>query len=60
MDVTKIRARCYQFTAVDDCTRLRILRLYPPKHAENTVKFLYEVIKNFLLLSFHFFLIFIE
>jgi len=48
MDVTKIRVRCYQFTAVDDCTRLRVLRLYPSKHAENTVKFLYEVIESFL------------
>jgi hypothetical protein len=48
MDVTKIRVRCYQFTAVDDCTRLRVLRLYPSKHSENTVKFLYEVIESFL------------
>lgn len=48
MDITKIRACCYQFTAVDDCTRLRVLRLFPSKHAENTVKFLYEVIESFL------------
>ncbi|MGE0207429.1 MAG: IS481 family transposase, partial [Candidatus Babeliales bacterium] len=46
MDVMKVRAKCYQFTAVDDCTRLRVLRLYSSKHAENTVKFLYEVIEN--------------
>lgn len=46
LDVMKIRAKCYQFTAVDDCTRLRVIRLYPSKHAENTVKFLYEVIEN--------------
>ena len=47
MDVTKIRSKCYQFTAVDDCTRLRVLRLYPSKHGENTVKFLYEVLESF-------------
>lgn len=46
MDVMKVRAKCYQFTAIDDCTRLRVLRLYSSKHAENTVKFLYEVIEN--------------
>jgi len=47
LDVMKVRANCYQFTAIDDCTRLRVLRLYPSKHAENTVKFLYEVLDNF-------------
>jgi IS30 family transposase len=47
MDVMKVRAKCYQFTAVDDCTRLRVMRLYSSKHAENTVKFLYEVIESF-------------
>jgi transposase InsO family protein len=44
LDVMKVRSKCYQFTAVDDCTRLRVLRLYPSKHAENTVNFLSEVI----------------
>lgn len=47
LDVMKVRAKCYQFTAIDDCTRLRVLRLYPSKHAENTVNFLYEVIESF-------------
>lgn len=47
MDVMKIRAKCYQFTAVDDCTRLRIMRLFSSKHADNTVKFLYEAIESF-------------
>lgn len=47
MDVMKVRAKCYQFTAVDDCTRLRVLRLYSSKHAENTVQLLYEVIEGF-------------
>jgi transposase InsO family protein len=48
MDVMKVRANCYQFTAVDDCTRLRVLRLFPSKHAENTVKFLHAVIESFI------------
>jgi transposase len=47
MDVTKIRPRCYQFTAIDDCTRLRVLRLYPNKKAENTVHFFSEVLSSF-------------
>lgn len=28
IDVMKVGAKCYQFTAVDDCTRLRVMRLY--------------------------------
>ncbi|OJW49686.1 MAG: hypothetical protein BGO67_04075 [Alphaproteobacteria bacterium 41-28] len=47
IDVTKVRQRCYQFTAVDDCTRLRVLRLYTAKTAENAVKFLFEVLEAF-------------
>jgi transposase InsO family protein len=47
IDVTKIRAKCYQFTAVDDCTRMRVLRLYSSKHSYNTVLFLGEVLDNF-------------
>lgn len=31
MDVTKIGAKCYQFTAIDDCTRMRAIKLYPIK-----------------------------
>lgn len=47
LDVTKIRSNCYQFTAVDDCTRLRVLRLYPNKTAENAIKFLFEMLDSF-------------
>lgn len=47
MDVTKIRPKCYQFTAIDDCTRLRVLRLYPNKKAESAVQFLSEVLDAF-------------
>lgn len=48
MDVTKIGPKCYQFTAVDDCTRLRTLRLYPNKRAESTVDFLGHVLDTFV------------
>ena len=29
MDVMKVRNGAYQFTAIDDCTRLRTIRVYP-------------------------------
>lgn len=47
MDVMKVRSKCYQFTAIDDCTSLRVMRLYHSKNAENTVNFLYEVLESF-------------
>ena len=47
IDVTKICSKCYQFTAVDDCTRLRVLRIYSSKHATNTVLFLGEILDHF-------------
>src|SRR5690242_18541389 len=47
VDVTKIGPNCYQFTAIDDCTRFRTLRLYPNKKAESTVDFLGHIIDTF-------------
>jgi transposase InsO family protein len=47
MDVTKICSKCYQFTAIDDCTRLRVLRLYSNKKAESAIRFLFEVLDSF-------------
>ncbi|MCH5718629.1 hypothetical protein MKP07_21685 [Niabella hibiscisoli] len=47
MDVTKIGAKCYQFTAIDDCTRMRAMKLYPNKKAESTVDFLGYVLDTF-------------
>lgn len=44
IDVTKIGPKCYQFTAIDDCTRLRVLRLYPNKKAISAVEFLGHVL----------------
>lgn len=47
IDVTKIGPKCYQFTAIDDCTRLRVLRLYPNKKAESSVNFLGQILDSF-------------
>jgi transposase InsO family protein len=47
MDVTKLRAKAYQFTAIDDCTRLKTIRGYPNKKAESTIDFLHEMLRTF-------------
>ena len=47
MDVRKLRAGAYQFTAIDDCTRLKVTRVYPRKTAKNSVAFLFEVLDGF-------------
>ena len=47
LDVTKIGPKCYQFTAIDDCTRMRALKLYPNKKAESTIDFLGHVLDTF-------------
>jgi len=47
IDVTKVGPKCYQFTAIDDCTRFRALRLYPNKKAESTVDFLGHILDTF-------------
>lgn len=46
MDVTKIRAGLYQYTAIDDCTRYRVLSLYKRKTAKNTLDFIDKVIEE--------------
>src|SRR5699024_11449461 len=40
MDTTKIALGFFQFTAIDDCTRFRVLGLYPRRTAGNAVNFL--------------------
>jgi transposase InsO family protein len=47
MDVCKIGPKVYQFTAIDDCTRLKVVRLYPSKESNSTLLFLEEVIREF-------------
>lgn len=40
MDTCKIAPGLYQYTAVDDCTRYQVLRLYSRRTAANTLLFL--------------------
>jgi len=47
MDVCKILPGAYQYTAIDDCTRFKVIRIYPRKTAKNTVNFLGEVLDDF-------------
>ena len=47
IDVTKVGPRCYQFTAIDDCTRFRALRLYPNKKSESAIDFLGHILDTF-------------
>lgn len=47
IDVMKISGKCYQFTAIDDCTRMRVLRVYERKTAANSIHFLFEVLDAF-------------
>jgi transposase InsO family protein len=46
MDVCKITARCYQYTAIDDCTRWKVVALYPRLTDLNTLNFLDQVIER--------------
>jgi transposase InsO family protein len=48
VDTCKIGKNLYQFTAIDDCTRLRVLGLYDARSAKNAVQFLREqMLKEF-------------
>jgi len=47
VDNRKIRDGLFQYTAVDDCTRLRVLVLYPSRTAQNSVDFLDHILKGF-------------
>jgi transposase InsO family protein len=40
------RKRYYQFTAIDDCTRLRILRIYPRADQKTAIQFLDYVVSR--------------
>jgi hypothetical protein len=33
------RGKYYQFTAIDDCTRLRVLRIYPQCNQNTAIQF---------------------
>ena len=47
IDTCKIRPGIYQFTAVDDCTRFRVLDIYKRRTANNTLEFIDKMIEEF-------------
>lgn len=46
MDACKIRKGIYQHTAIDDCTRFKVMALYPKRTAENTLRFLEKILEE--------------
>jgi transposase InsO family protein len=46
MDVCKITNGCYQYTAIDDCTRYKVIELYSRRTATNTLNFIDHVIER--------------
>ena len=46
-DTCKIAPGIYQYTAVDDCSRWRVLRLYTRANAKNTLDFIDAIIEEF-------------
>ena len=49
MDTKKVATGKYQYTAIDDCSRWRVLGLYPRRSAANTLLFLDRVFEEFLI-----------
>ncbi len=47
MDTCKIAPGIYQYTAVDDCSRWRVLEIYKRRAATNTLHFLDMVLEQF-------------
>ena len=47
IDMMKIRSRLYQYPAIDDCTRMKVIALYPRKSASNAVEFVDKAIEEF-------------
>ncbi len=46
MDVCKIGPGCYQYTAIDDCSRYAVVSLYDRRTAKNTLRFLDKVVEE--------------
>lgn len=46
MDVCKIANGLYQYTAIDDCTRYKVIALYKQRTATNTLDFLEQVMER--------------
>lgn len=47
MDTCKVAPGVYQYTAIDDCTRIRVLAIYPRRSAVNSLLFLERAIEEF-------------
>ncbi len=45
--VTVAGRKAYQYTACDDCTRLRVLRLYPRLNVLTSLGFLAQIVRAF-------------
>ena len=46
MDTMKIVLRVYQYTAIDDCSRWRVMGVYPRRSAKSTILFLERLIEE--------------
>ncbi len=46
MDVCKIAPGIYQFTAIDDCSRYKVLGVYRRRNAKSTLSFLERVVEE--------------
>jgi len=46
MDVMKVKPGVYQYTAIDDCTRYRVLAVYPRRTAKNTMHFIEKTVEE--------------
>lgn len=47
LDTCQIGPKLYQYTAVDDCTRIRVLALFPRRTAANSLRFLELMTEEF-------------
>lgn len=47
IDNCKIGKKLYQYTAIDDCTRLRVLRLYDARNGKNATAFVDQLLTAF-------------
>ncbi|CAA9582953.1 hypothetical protein AVDCRST_MAG81-3239 [uncultured Synechococcales cyanobacterium] len=45
--MTHFSLQTHQYTAIDDCTRLKLVRLYPNKTAQSTLNFVEQMVNAF-------------
>ncbi len=46
IDVCKVAPGIYHYAAIDDCSRYKVLGIYPRRTAANTIKFLERVVEE--------------